>query len=42
MARGFDSVLAKSVEHDVDLRTAAYILAIGRVANVQGLRGIYA
>jgi glutamate dehydrogenase (NAD(P)+) len=42
MTRSFHAVLALAMERGVDLRTAAYMLAIGRVATVQRLRGIYA
>ena len=42
MTRSFREVLALALERSVDLRTAAYMLAIGRVASVQRLRGIYA
>ena len=30
------------VEHKVDMRTAAYIVAIDRVATVTRMRGVYA
>jgi glutamate dehydrogenase (NAD(P)+) len=42
MTRGFHDVRELAARHAVDLRTAAYMLAIGRVAAVQRLRGIYA
>ena len=42
MTRGFDTVLALATKHGVSLRTAAYMLSIGRVASVHRLRGIYA
>ena len=42
MTRSFAEVLALAGRHEVDLRTAAYMLAIGRVATVHRLRGIYA
>ena len=42
MTRGFHDVRELAERHAVDLRTAAYLLAIGRVAAVQRLRGIYA
>ena len=42
MRRSFHEVLALAGRHEVDLRTAAYMLAIGRVATVHRLRGIYA
>ncbi|HEX5581625.1 MAG TPA: Glu/Leu/Phe/Val dehydrogenase, partial [Gemmatimonadaceae bacterium] len=42
MRRSFHEVLGLAQRHEVDLRTAAYMLAIGRVATVHRLRGIYA
>ncbi|HLV26869.1 MAG TPA: Glu/Leu/Phe/Val dehydrogenase [Gemmatimonadales bacterium] len=42
MTKGFAEVKELSERHAVDLRTAAYMLAIGRVATVQRLRGVYA
>ena len=42
MTRGFADVLKLSREHKVNMRTAAYMLAISRVATVHRLRGIYA
>ena len=42
MTRSFGDVLKLSVQHKVDMRTAAYMLAISRVATVHRLRGIYA
>ncbi len=42
MRRGFREVLALSKEHAVPMRTAAYMLAISRVAAVHKLRGLYA
>ncbi len=42
MSRAFDAVLKTSLTHKVDLRTAAYILAIDRVATVTRMRGMYA
>lgn len=39
---GFSEVLALSKERAVPMRVAAYMLAIGRVAAVQQLRGIHA
>ena len=35
-------VLKLATQHKVDMRTAAYMLAISRVATVHRLRGIYA
>jgi glutamate dehydrogenase (NAD(P)+) len=42
MIRAFHTVLQYSKQHNVNLRTAAYMLAIDRVAAVHRLRGIYA
>src|SRR5690606_12023348 len=42
MTRSFSEVKELAERHSVDLRTAAYMLAIGRVATVQRLRGVYA
>ena len=42
MVRSFNDVLALSTQHKVDMRTAAYMLSISRVATVHRLRGIYA
>jgi glutamate dehydrogenase (NAD(P)+) len=42
MVSSFSDVLALSTEHKVNMRTAAYMLAISRVANVHRLRGIFA
>jgi glutamate dehydrogenase (NAD(P)+) len=42
MTTSFADVLAKSKAHKVNMRTAAYMLAISRVATVHRLRGIYA
>ncbi len=41
MTRSFDAVLAKSVAQDTNLRMAAYLLAVSRVAEATELRGIY-
>ena len=41
MVRAFDDTLRTAREHDVDLRTAAYMLAVGRVAEATLTRGIY-
>lgn len=41
MERSFQEVLRISEEKNVDMRIAAYILAIGRVATATELRGIY-
>ncbi len=42
MIRCFHDVLKLSVDHGVNMRTAAYMLAISRVAAVHRLRGSYA
>jgi glutamate dehydrogenase (NAD(P)+) len=42
MIRAFDTVHAYSKQHNVNMRTAAYMLSIDRVAAVHRLRGIYA
>jgi len=41
MVRAFDDVQRTAVEHDVDLRMAAYILSVSRVAEATMTRGIY-
>jgi glutamate dehydrogenase (NAD(P)+) len=42
MVEAFDDVLEKSLKYNVDLRTAAYIVAISRVGLVTKMRGMYA
>jgi glutamate dehydrogenase (NAD(P)+) len=42
MVEAFDDVLKTSLAHEVDMRTAAYVVAIKRVATVTKLRGMYA
>ena len=42
MTRSFQDVLSIARQHRVNMRTAAYMLAISRVATVHKLRGIYA
>jgi glutamate dehydrogenase (NAD(P)+) len=42
MVNSFHDVLELSKQHKVNMRTAAYMLAISRVAAVHRLRGIYA
>jgi glutamate dehydrogenase (NAD(P)+) len=42
MVHSFHAVLAHAKQHKVNMRTAAYMLSISRVANVHRLRGIYA
>jgi glutamate dehydrogenase (NAD(P)+) len=41
MTRAFEDTLRMSREHEVDLRAAAYMLAVGRVAEATLTRGIY-
>jgi glutamate dehydrogenase (NAD(P)+) len=41
MVRAFSQVQAAAKRHDVDLRTAAYIVGVGRVAEAIQARGIY-
>jgi len=41
MDRSFASVLAVSLERKVDMRRAAYVLAVSRVAEAHRLRGLY-
>jgi len=42
MVKSFHDVLTISKQHKVNMRTAAYMLAVSRVATVHRLRGIYA
>ncbi len=42
MCEAFEAVLQTSLTHKVDMRTAAYIVAISRVATVTRMRGMYA
>ena len=42
MCEAFDDVLQTSLKYKVDMRTAAYIVAISRVGTVTRLRGMYA
>jgi len=42
MTRSFGDVLQLSQQHKVNMRTAAYMVSISRVATVHRLRGIYA
>jgi glutamate dehydrogenase (NAD(P)+) len=42
MCEAFDSVLKNSLKYTVDMRTAAYIVAIARVGTVTKMRGMYA
>jgi glutamate dehydrogenase (NAD(P)+) len=41
MTRSFHEVLALAKKHEVHMRTAAYILGVGRVAEATRIRGIY-
>ncbi|MEO7296402.1 MAG: Glu/Leu/Phe/Val dehydrogenase [Candidatus Limnocylindria bacterium] len=41
MDRAFTAVRAMSQEHEVDMRTAAYMVAVARVAEATTLRGLY-
>jgi glutamate dehydrogenase (NAD(P)+) len=42
MCEAFDAVLKTSLKYNVDMRTAAYVVAINRVATVTRMRGMYA
>jgi len=42
MCEAFDAVLKTSLKYKVDMRTAAYIVAIQRVGTVTRMRGMYA
>lgn len=42
LRQAFSDVLAMSLEHRVNMRIAAYMLALKRVAEVMQLRGVYA
>jgi glutamate dehydrogenase (NAD(P)+) len=42
MCEAFTAVVQTSVKYKTDMRTAAYIVAIGRVATVTKMRGMYA
>jgi glutamate dehydrogenase/leucine dehydrogenase len=42
MVEAFEDVLKTSVKYKTDMRTAAYIVAINRVATVTKMRGMYA
>ena len=41
MVRSFGEVVAMAEREDVDMRTAAYLLAVDRVAKATALRGLY-
>ena len=42
MCLAFNAVLETALKYNVDMRVAAYIVAINRVATVTKLRGMYA
>src|SRR5216684_3317945 len=42
ICEAFEAVLKTALKYSVDMRTAAYIVAIGRVATVTRMRGMYA
>ena len=42
MVQAFEAVLTTAQHYQVDMRTAAYIVAINRVATVTKMRGMYA
>jgi glutamate dehydrogenase (NAD(P)+) len=42
MCEAFEAVLKTSLKYQVDMRTAAYIVAIQRVGTVTKMRGMYA
>ena len=42
MCEAFDDVLQTSLKYKVDMRTAAYIVAVARVGTVTQMRGMYA
>src|SRR3954453_24186710 len=41
MVRAYEDVQRTAIEHDVDLRLAAYMLSVSRVAEATLTRGIY-
>ncbi len=41
MKEAFEEVLTTATEHKVDLRTGAYVLAVGRVADAAQTRGLF-
>ncbi len=41
ITRSFDEVLSTAKEHDVNLRTAALMVGVERVANALNIRGVY-
>ena len=42
MCEAFDAVLQTSLKFNIDMRMAAYVVAINRVATVTRMRGMYA
>jgi glutamate dehydrogenase (NAD(P)+) len=42
MVRAFDAVLRTALKYGIDMRTAAYVVAVDRVATVTRMRGMYA
>ena len=42
MREAFNAVLETALKYNIDMRTAAYIVAINRVATVTKMRGMYA
>ena len=42
MCEAFADVLQTALKYNVDMRTAAYVVAINRVATVTKMRGMYA
>ena len=42
MVQAYDAVLQTAQRYKVDMRAAAYIVAINRVATVTKMRGMYA
>jgi glutamate dehydrogenase/leucine dehydrogenase len=41
MVRSFDEVMAMSQKEQVNMRLAAYLLAVDRVSSATALRGLY-
>ena len=41
MVKAFHDTLAMSLKEDVNMRTAAYLLAVQRVADATAMRGLY-
>jgi glutamate dehydrogenase/leucine dehydrogenase len=41
MVKSFQDTLAMALKEQVDMRTAAYLLAVERVASATALRGLY-